>query len=400
MEGRKGLEEKELLESFFLCSIKGLGAVSIEKLLDRAETAGKVWELPEETVKKLLGEKRAQLFFQGREKERRKVLEDRFFKMKERGIFFLPRWHEDYPARLKRIPGAPAALYGKGRLPEEEKKAVAVIGARECSVYGREATRYFASGLAREGISVVSGMARGVDGIAGLAALEQGGHSVAVLGCGVDICYPPENRMLYERLEREGCLISEYPPGTRPDARLFPPRNRIISGMSDLVLVTEAREKSGTLITVDMALEQGKDVFAVPGRITDSCSRGCNRLIGSGAGIAVSVWQLLREVEGRTAAAGVKELRTEPSGPEKKTAAALQEAEGAKGNQDKNALRSRVLAALDCDPRSLDEILCMVEKEGWEITMGELMQELMQLCMEQKAGSRRGMFFSLQPSIS
>lgn len=381
------MEEKELLESFCLCNIKGIGAASIRKLIACAQTARQARELTEEKVRSLLGEKRAELFFRGMEKECRKALQDRYFNMKKRKIFFLPFWHEDYPARLKRIPDAPAALYGMGRLAEEEKKAVAVIGARACSGYGREATKYFASGLAREGVVVVSGMARGVDGIAGLSALEAGGYSVAVLGCGVDVCYPPENRRLYERLTEEGCLLSEYPPATEPEARLFPPRNRIISGLSDLVLVTEARESSGTLITVDMALEQGKDVFAVPGRITDTCSRGCNRLIGNGAGAALSVAQLMSELGNLT------------SPPKALSAAVPKLPFGSEGQAPERAekygrpLREHVLNALDCNPKSLDEIFHIMQNNGDEAAVGEVMQELMQLCIEQKADSKAGFFF-------
>ena len=213
-------------------------------------------------------------------------------------------WEEGFPKRLKEISDPPLVLYRIGKLPEPGKKMAAIVGARACSSYGKEMAEYFARGLAKEGIGIVSGMARGADGIAQRAALSAGGYSVAVLGCGVDICYPEENRPLYEKLWDNGCILSEYPPGTLPHSRLFPPRNRIISALSDLVLVIEAREKSGTLITVDMALEQGKDVFAVPGRITDTCSRGCNRLIGNGAGIAVSVAQLLQELQGSVPHAG------------------------------------------------------------------------------------------------
>ena len=164
--------------------------------------------------------------------------------------------------------------------------AAAIIGARLASGYGREQARRFARRLASRGITIISGMARGIDGIAQKAALDAGGRSYAVLGCGVDICYPEENRELYDRLLQEGGIISEYPPGTYPEARLFPQRNRIISGLSDLVLVIEARKKSGTLITVDMALEQGREVYALPGRVSDSLSDGCNRLIRQGAGAA------------------------------------------------------------------------------------------------------------------
>ena len=178
-------------------------------------------------------------------------------------------------------------LFEPGTGPEGAREpAAAIIGARLASGYGREQARRFSRRLSSRGITIISGMAMGIDGIAQKAALDAGGKTCAVLGCGVDICYPEENRDLYERLLKEGGLISEYPPGMPPQAKLFPQRNRIISGLSDLVLVIEARKQSGTLITVDMALEQGREVFALPGRVSDALSDGCNRLIRQGAGAA------------------------------------------------------------------------------------------------------------------
>lgn len=378
------MQEREKLESFWLCNIKGIGAASIRKLLKEAGSAGAVFKLPEERLKELLGENRADCLKRGLEEKHRKAVERRYDWLAEHGIFFLPCWDENFPERLRQLPDVPAFLYGRGRLPQEEKKAVAIIGARECSGYGREAAKYFAAGLAREGIVVVSGMARGVDGIAQTAALDAGGSSVAVLGCGVDICYPPENARLYEQLLQEGCLLSEYPPGTEPKASLFPPRNRIISGLSDLVLVTEARERSGTLITVDMALEQGRDVFAVPGRITDSCSRGCNRLIQNGAGMAVSVTQILEELKGMHVGQRAAERES-----------------GGRCSSDHPAERigtlgARILKVLDCDPRSLDEIqrLITADEEGSKIPMSELMHELVLLCMQGAVENQAGMYFS------
>ena len=178
-------------------------------------------------------------------------------------------------------------------MPLENEPAAAIIGARLASGYGREQARRFGRQIGARGISVISGMARGIDGIAQKAALDAGGRSYAVLGCGVDICYPEENRELYERLQQQGGVLSEYPPGMQPIAKLFPPRNRIISGLSDLVLVIEARKRSGTLITVDMALEQGREVYALPGRVSDSLSDGCNRLIRQGAGPATCPQDIL-----------------------------------------------------------------------------------------------------------
>lgn len=209
--------------------------------------------------------------------------------------------HPAYPARLREIPHAPCGLFVKGRLPQFEKgkkkvQAAAIVGARWASHVGLSLAKETAGALALEGIPVISGMASGIDGAAQEAALLAGGASYAVLGCGPDLCYPRHNRGLYQMLETGGGLISEYPPGTPPIAWHFPCRNRIISGLSDAVLVVEARLKSGSLITADYALEQGKDVYAVPGRIEDPLSQGCNRLISQGAGIFCSLSGFLTEL--------------------------------------------------------------------------------------------------------
>lgn len=184
--------------------------------------------------------------------------------------------------------GSALRHFYRGKLPDENEPAVAVIGARECSEYGRYVAEELGQYLGRAGIQVISGMARGIDGISQQAALSAGGTSYGVLGCGVDICYPAQNRRLYEELLEKGGLLSTYAPGTKPLPQHFPPRNRIVSGLSDALIVIEARQKSGTLITVDMALEQGRDVYVVPGRLTDRLSDGCNHLLTQGAGVFLS----------------------------------------------------------------------------------------------------------------
>lgn len=206
-----------------------------------------------------------------------------------------------FPARLREIPDPPLGIYWKGRLPDPARPAMAMIGARMSSAYGRLEARDFAIELARNGIQIVSGMARGIDGIAGKSALEVSDDSFAVLGCGVDICYPTQNRELYQQLTARGGVISEFPPGTAATKLNFPQRNRLISGLADAVFVLEAREKSGTLITVDIACEQGRDVFALPGRVTDSTSHGCNELIRQGAMIATSPDDILTYYYSETA---------------------------------------------------------------------------------------------------
>jgi DNA processing protein len=199
------------------------------------------------------------------------------------GIAYFSREHERFPSLLKEIPDPPVGIFCIGELPSDNLNKVAVIGSRKCSEYGLMAARLFSKPLAEAGVVIVSGMARGVDSMAHRGALLGGGKTIAVLGCGADICYPSENKNLREEIIANGCVVSEYPPGTTPAPHFFPARNRIISGLSQGVLVTEAGKKSGTLITVNMAVEQGREVFAVPGNISSRLSEGTNCLIRDGA---------------------------------------------------------------------------------------------------------------------
>ena len=209
---------------------------------------------------------------------------------------FVPYFSDEYPKQLREIPDFPYAIYVKGRLPGEEQKNVALIGARRCTPYGEKYAIDFARALAECGVGIISGMARGIDGMGHRGALLAGGQTYAVLGSGVDVCYPREHIGLYtDILEQGGGILSEQPPGTAPLPKNFPARNRIISGLSDAVLVLEAGEKSGSLITVDMALEQGRDVYALPGPVNSTLSYGCNRLIRQGAGLLLSPDSLIEE---------------------------------------------------------------------------------------------------------
>lgn len=203
--------------------------------------------------------------------------------LKNTGIQMVTRKSADYPEKLKQLAQPPITLYFYGTLPEKEVPSIAVVGARSCSVYGEELAAHFAARLSEAGIQIISGLARGIDASAGKAAISKKGSAYAVLGCGVDVCYPRENRLLYEQHRQYGGILSEEIPGSEPCAYRFPKRNRIISALSDGVLIVEAREKSGSLITAEFALEQGKEVYAIPGRIYDHLSAGCNRLIQAGA---------------------------------------------------------------------------------------------------------------------
>ncbi len=204
---------------------------------------------------------------------------------------------ENYPAKLMPYNHKPECLFYKGKLPCDDVPAVAMVGARACSNYGRNMAKSIARELSEKGVQIISGMARGIDTYSGLGALEGGSPTFAVLGCGIDICYPSENIELYENIIKSGGIISEYPPGVPPVAWHFPQRNRIISGLADKIVVVEARENSGSLITVEWALDQGKDVMAVPGRLGEKLSSGCNRLIKSGAGIITSTEDIFQELK-------------------------------------------------------------------------------------------------------
>lgn len=285
------MTEKEAY--YWVCSIQGIGARTIKKLVERL---GEPTELFAYTGSQLLElglmNKRMANAFDDSKKHLQEVLES-YHKWKERGIEFITPKDDAYPKRLEALYDKPYSLYVKGSLPSDDRKAAAIIGARACSSYGREMAEYFAGELAKAGVQIISGLAFGIDACAHRGALKASGDTYGVLGNGVDFCYPEEHYLLYEEMQSSGGVLSEFPPGTIPRAGNFPMRNRIISGLSDVVIVIEAREKSGSLITVDMALEQGREVFALPGRVGDTLSAGCNRLIQSGAGMLLQPEDIL-----------------------------------------------------------------------------------------------------------
>lgn len=203
---------------------------------------------------------------------------------------------EDYPEPVRNLPDPPLVLYIKGTLLPDDRNALAVVGTRKANDYGREVAGRLAQDLARHRITVVSGMAYGVDAAAHRGALKAGGRTLAVLGCGVDVVYPRAHRQLAREISEQGALISEYPPGSLPEGRNFPRRNRIISGLSLGVLVVQAPELSGAIVTANLAAEQGREVFAVPGNILDRANDGCHRLIQDGAKLVTSVGDVLEEL--------------------------------------------------------------------------------------------------------
>lgn len=237
-------------------------------------------------------------------------------------IFIITMDDALYPARLRNIFDPPILLYGKGHMPLfDEEAAIAVVGTRDSTLYGEQCAEELGYELARQGAMVVSGMAKGIDAAGLRGALRAGGFTCAVLGCGVDIPYPAENRRLYEDVATTGVILSEYPPKTAPAGWHFPVRNRIISGLTLGTLVAEAPEKSGALITARDALEQGRDVFAVPGPIHGEKSAGCHQLIREGAALAASAWDVLMEYAPRYPHKLHRIFDTLPPLPEERTKA-------------------------------------------------------------------------------
>jgi len=261
--------------------VKGIGAVRFRALLDFFGDPAIAWQAPRDALLAAgLGPKVTDNLLKIRSEI---SLEKIWERMQAQQIICLT-WEDDsYPRLLKEIDQPPPVLYLRGELSPEDDWSVAIVGTRRMTVYGRQVAEDIASLLARNGVTVVSGLARGVDSAAHQAAIKAGGRTLAVLGNGVDQVYPPEHRHLAEEIISRGALISDYPPGTHPDSANFPPRNRIISGLSQAVVVVEAGITSGALITASFAADQGRDVFAVPGNILAPQSKGTNRLIQNGA---------------------------------------------------------------------------------------------------------------------
>jgi len=274
--------------------VQGIGPIRLRALLDYFGDLEAAWNAsPHELRKAGLDRRSLANLLQTREEI---SLDEEMEKIEREGIKLLTWEDEAYPSRLLNIYDPPPVLYLKGELLPQDEWAVAVVGTRGATVYGKEVTREIAGGLARSGITVVSGLARGIDSEAHRAALEAGGRTIAVFGSGLDIIYPPCNRRLAERIVEQGAILTEYPLGTPPEGSNFPPRNRIISGLSLGVVIVEAGERSGALITADYALSQGRDVFAVPGNIFRKKSVGTNKLIQEGAKLVLSVQDILEEL--------------------------------------------------------------------------------------------------------
>ncbi len=274
-----------------LSLVQGIGRVRFEELLDAFGTAEAVLNAPWQDLcaVRTISKAAATAIREARIADGESVLRAL---ATEGGVVLVPN-DPRYPAALHGIPEAPLLLFATGRLELLQAPSVAIVGSRRHTRYGAEVTRHLAGGVARSGITVVSGMARGLDAVAHAAALDVGGGTVGVLGNGLGVVYPAANHALYDRVRRYGCLLTEHPPGERPHAGSFPRRNRIISGLCKATLVVEAAVGSGALITADCALAQGRDVMAVPGPIDSKVSSGTNRLVQQGATPALSLDDVL-----------------------------------------------------------------------------------------------------------
>lgn len=285
----------------WLSLIQGIGAKKTRILLDKYRTPENIYNQSREELMKTkgIGEKLVNNILCN---NTRKIVSKHIEYMENNKIDIISIYDDNYPQLLKNIYDAPTSLYIKGNKKILNANSVAIVGCRQASEYGKKVAKYFSYNLANNNINIVSGLARGVDSYAHLGSLyvrknQNCGKTIAVVGNGLDTIYPIENKNLVNKiLDVGGAIISEYPLGTKPDKMNFPARNRIISGMSKSILVVEAKEKSGTLITVDFALEQGKDVFVVPGNINSANSVGTNELIKQGASLVTTYNDIINKI--------------------------------------------------------------------------------------------------------
>ncbi len=332
--------------------VKGVGAVRMRQLLDFFGSVEIAWNAPSEGLiaagipKKVI----ENLILMRDKLDLERVMQTLL--SKEINVFTIE--DADYPRRLREIHQPPPVLYVRGSINVEDEWAVAVVGTRRVTPYGRQVASELALFLANNGITVVSGLARGVDAIAHQSAVKAGGRTIAVLGSGVDVIYPPEHAKMAAEIINQGAMVSDYAPGTKPDGINFPPRNRIISGLSLATIVVEAGEKSGALITAEFAVEQGKEVFAVPGSILTPQSEGTNKLIEQGARPLLKMSEILE-------ALNLEKI------PEKQTS---------RKQFPLDPKESKLLSALSQEPTHVDEVCRLASMPINDVTAMLTMLEL------------------------
>jgi DNA processing protein len=275
--------------------VRGIGPAKLKVMLEYFGSLGQAWQASESQLQHIGVDKRA---IQALSETRSSIdLEVELARIKSANIDLLTWDSPDYPRYLRELANPPPLLYVRGEILEIDQWAVAIVGTRRLTTYGRQVTRDLVAGLVMNKVTIVSGLARGIDAEAHKAAVEFGGRTIAVLGSGMDNVYPPEHRSLARQIvDGNGAVVTEYALGVKPDARNFPPRNRVISGLSLGVVVVEAGERSGASITANFALEQDREIFAVPGNIVSPASRGTNRLIQQGAKLVRNAADILEEL--------------------------------------------------------------------------------------------------------
>lgn len=369
------MTEQEAL--IVLSAIPGLGSVRIRKLYSHFGSAAGVLRLsPGELLHaRVVPPNIVQRIF---EFDRDSFLQNEYNLIRQNKVGIISIFDEQYPAILKTIYDPPIVLYVKGRLPDDSGMAVGVVGSRDASVYGTGIAEKFSARLAELGITVVSGLAKGVDAAAHRGCLRTGGKTVAVVGCGLCHVYPEQNRALQKQIEKSGAVISEFSMATPPVFSNFPSRNRIISGLSMAVLVVEASLKSGALITSRFAMEQGRDVFAVPGKIDHPNSQGVNQLIKEGARLVSGFEDILQELEPQL------RRRTLNAGPGTFLQAEI------RSDQNFSEQEIALIKILNQEPLYIDEL---VLKSG--LSQAELAGLLLKLEMKKIIKQLPGKYFSL-----
>src|SRR5690348_5483476 len=383
MADAPGWSRDEVAAYLALAQVPGIGAARLHSLLAAFETAAAAVRAPHGAIAALPGFSRAAATAVRASSPRagREILEQ----LDRLGAGLLLPGNPAFPPLLREIPDAPALLYCWGDVALLGRPAVGVVGSRDHTPYGAEAARQLAAGVARAGIVVVSGMARGIDGIAHTAALDAGGPSVGILANGFGVIYPAANRALYERMVARGCLITELPPGERPHAGAFPRRNRLISGLAGVTVVVEAAPTSGALITADCALDQGRAVLAVPGPITSPTSLCCNKLIQQGAKPVLGPGDILEEL-GIESGAWDSRLGTREGNPE----ARIPSPEPRAPPSDLNELQRRLWDTLLAEPKHVDVLVTAAAQDA-----SAVLAALTELEMRGVVQQRPGMVFGL-----
>lgn len=336
-------------------AIPGVGTATFNYLQKHFKTLRKFWEADSEAINKAkLDSRTRQSVLEFRAKVDPKVYLQTVY---ERGIKVYAVDDRDYPQNLRRISDAPPVLYVKGQILPQDDLAIGVVGARYATIYGRQVTEKLVTDLVTAGLTIVSGMARGIDSFAHKAALAAGGRTIAVLGSGVDLVYPPENKGLYEQIIKNGAVVSEFPLGFPSVPSNFPARNRIISGLSLGVLVTEAAVDSGSLITAGQAAEQGREVFAVPGPINSKMSEGVNKLLKEGVNVATEAADVLEVLK-------IERVERE-----------IKVSQSQRG-KSKDKLQMAVLKVLDGETKHVDKIVTETGLSVDKVTAALSMMEL------------------------